>query len=96
MTQHTGYAADILNQAERLVADVQRNLEEKAQLRASWGLDSAKMAAALGPKELAQVEQMVADDVADVEREVAQQALALGLKSNSPSVGGAKKMRRMI
>lgn len=96
MTQHTGYAADILNEAERLVAEAQRNLDEKAQLRASLGLDSAKAAAALGPKELAEVEQLLAADLAEVEREVAHRAMALGLTPAGATSGGAKKMRTMI
>jgi hypothetical protein len=96
MQKHTGYSADILNEAERLVAEAQRTLEEKAQLRADMGLDMAKATAAMGPKEAAQLEQAVAADLADVEREVAQRALALGLMPAGATTGGAKKMRPMV
>ena len=99
MEQHQGYAADILNEAERLIAKVQGDLDDADTFYKSIGVNAAKVAGVLEPlmglKQFQEVERLVAADHAAIDQEVAEEAARLNA-GTSYSGSVRKKSRAMI
>lgn len=99
MEHHQGYAANILNQTESLIAKIQGDLDAADAFYKSIDVDPAKVAGVLEPlmglKQFQELEQLVAADRAAIDQEVAEEAARL--KAGAPSsVVVRKKPRAMI
>jgi F0F1-type ATP synthase membrane subunit b/b' len=91
-------AAAMVAESQKLIEEVQRELEQADQDIRAMGFDPdkvrASMAALLGPKEKAEADRLFAQDLEDAEREVEQAKAALD--RGAAGVKSARKPRSMI
>lgn len=83
-------AASVIAEAERLVGDIQRQLDAAANFYAEYGIDPDKMVQALepsmGPKEKEDLARIVQADQEAIQREVDEGAARLRFTSAAASV----------
>lgn len=100
MKQHTGYSANILNQAEALMAKVQADLAAAGEFYQSIGVNPDKIASVveplMGPKQRDELAALVAADEAAIDQEVAEELARFRSTSQGTQAVVAKKPRLMI
>ncbi|MCF8161252.1 MAG: hypothetical protein K9J76_11145 [Polaromonas sp.] len=98
MSQAQGYAADIINQAESLLAKIEADFAATAAFYESIGVEPANIDGAFGPKlDARQREEMaavLAADQAAIDQEVAEEAARL--RMSSPGAASVPKRRRNL
>ncbi len=98
MTQAQGYAADIINQAESLLAKIEADFAATAAFYESIGVDPANIDGAFGPpmgaKQREEMAAVLAADQAAIEQEVAEGVARL--RMNSPNTTNTPKRPRNL
>lgn len=96
--QGSGDVEAMLAESQKVIDEIQRQLVQSDEAIRAQGFDPDKVRAVLkarmGPKEQAEVERLVAEDLADVEREVEQAKAQQSF--NTAGTKSGKKRRSMV
>jgi hypothetical protein len=99
MPQAEGYAADIINKTETLLAKIEADFAATAAFYKAIGVDPANIDGAFGPKlgarEREEMAALMAADQAAIDQEVAEEAARLRMSSDS-AAATPKRPRNLI
>ena len=87
---------EIMREAEALIEQTRQSLAATSDAYRDHGLDPRKLPDGLDEKNRAEAEALFRQDLAAIEREVAEEAARLSFANAAPRTGGARKMRNMI